>query len=192
MFSFPNERVLDPFAGAGTTVAAALEQGRLGEGIELNRSFEDAIRTRMGGYAEALSMTGQGGTMPDQERAPNAFGSATTLQDVGRDRWKGTGRVEAVEGPTQLRIAGRSWLLEGILPCQPECTDVLSELVRQRKVTVEPTSEHHAYIRLMNRTLINARLIHLGVADPDPMREHRNSSRFQRYADERNLHDPAR
>ena len=192
MFSFPNERVLDPFAGSGTTIAAALEQGREGEGIELNRSFKETIEMRLGSYADQISMAGHGGALPEKERAPNPYGSATTLQDVGRDRWAGTGRVEAVEGPTQLRIAGRSWLLEGILPCEPECTAVLSELVGQKKVTVEPTSEHHAYIRLMNRTLINARLIRMGVAEPDPVREHRNRSRFQRYAQERSQNDSPR
>ena len=185
MFSFPNERILDPFAGAGTTIAAALEQGRVGEGIELNRSFEGVIRKRLGDWASDVEWIGKGGTQPIKERSPNPYGSATTLKDVGRDRWEGTGKVEAVEGPTQLRVGGRSWLLEGILPCEPECTAVLSELVNKRKVTVEPTSEHHAYIRLMNRTMINSRLIHMGVAEPDLMREHRNRNRFLRYARER-------
>ena len=191
MFSFPNERVLDPFVGSGTTVAAALEQGREGEGIELNRAFKDTIEARLGPHLQHISMEGCGGQLTKAARAPSPYGSAVTLQDLGKDRWKGTGRVEAVEGPTQVRVAGRSWLLEGILPCAPECMTVLSDLVAHRKVTVEPTSEHHAYIRLMNRTLINARLIHLGVAEPDPMREHRNRSRFQRYAKERIQNEPA-
>ena len=188
MFSFPSERILDPFAGAGTTIAAALEQGRVGEGIELNRSFKDVIVNRLGKDADAVRFVGEGGTQTQKRPTPNAYGSATTLQDVGRDRWEGTGKVEAVEGPTQLRISGRTWLLEGILPCQPECTAVLSELVNRKTVVVEPTSEHHAYIRLMNRTMINAKLIHMGVAEPDPGRQHRNQRRFVRYAKERS-HD---
>ena len=39
--------VLEPFAGSGTTIAAALEQGREGEGIELNRSFKETIERRL-------------------------------------------------------------------------------------------------------------------------------------------------
>jgi DNA modification methylase len=185
MFSFPGEVVLDPFAGAGTTVAAALEQGRTGEGIELNRDFEDAIRRRLGDAFDQVELIGEGGTTTAVTHASSQYGSATTLDDVGRDRWAGTGKVEAIEGPTQLRVGGRSWQLEGLKPSGPDCMEALSTLVGTRKVVVEPTTSSHAYIRLMNRTLVNARLIRMGVADPDPKRIHRNRTRFLRYASER-------
>jgi DNA modification methylase len=185
MFSFPGELVLDPFAGSGTTVAAAIEQGRVGEGIELNRGFEDAIRQRLGDAMDQVKLSGDGGTTAI-DRSLSPYGSATTLDDVGRDRWTGTGKVEAIEGPTTLRVAGRSWQLEGLIPGGPDCTDALATLVGKRKVVVEPTTGSHAYIRLMNRTLVNARLIRMGVADPDPTRIHRNRARFLRYASERN------
>jgi hypothetical protein len=85
-------------------------------------------------------------------------------------------------------VNGKTWELEGLLPGTSECWEALAELVKNRKVVVEPTSESHAYIRLMNRTLVNARLIRMGVAEPDPARQHRNRSRFMRYALERNQH----
>ncbi len=192
MFSFPGEVVLDPFAGAGTSIAAAIEQGRLGEGIELNRGFEDAIRQRLGPAFDQIEVTGEGGTIATTHHSSSQYGSATTLADVGKDRWEGTGKVEAVEGPTQLRIAGRSWQLEGLKPGGPECTEALAQLVGKRKVVVEPTTHSHAYIRLMNRTLVNARLIRMGVADPDPKRMHRNRARFLRYADERDQEEATR
>lgn len=184
MFSFPGEVVLDPFAGAGTTIAAAIEQGRRAEGIELNRGFEGAIRSRLGDAVESVELVGPGGTPFTGTHKASEYGSATTLEDVGRERWKGAGRVEAVEGPTQLRVAGRSWKLEG-LTGGPACAEALAALVGKKTVVVEPTSQSHAYIRLKNRTLINARLIRMGVADPDPARMHRNRARFIRYAAER-------
>ena len=46
MYSFPGERVLDPFAGSGTTIDVAIEQGRVGEGIEINSEFEEVMRER--------------------------------------------------------------------------------------------------------------------------------------------------
>ena len=186
MFSFPGERVLDPFSGAATTVAAAIEQGRTGEGIELNRDFKSAIEDRLGAAADAVQFV-EGG---ERNRAPTEspfYGSATHPTDVGRDRWEGTARVELVEGPTRLRINGTSWELEGLKPFgSAACWQALKDLVENQRVVVEPTSDSHAYIRLMNRTLVNARLIRMGVADPDPDRNHRNRTRFMRYAAERN------
>jgi len=185
MFSFPDEVVLDPFAGSGTTISAALELGRVGEGIELNRNFETVIRRRLGDAVDRVKMSGEGGTIATQEHSSSQYGSATTLDDVGRERWSGTGKVEAIEGPTTIRVAGRSWQLEGLQPGGAECTDALTKLVGKKKVVVEPTTGSHAYVRLMNRTMVNSKLIRMGVADPDPTRIHRNRARFLRYAKER-------
>jgi DNA modification methylase len=181
MFSFPGERVLDPFSGAGTTVATAIEQGRIGEGIELNEDFRPIIEDRLGDAASSVRFVGQG--EQHREGTPENFqGSATRIEDLGRDRWEGTARVELVEGPNHIRVNGKTWELEGLLPGTAACWEALNELVKNRKVVVEPTSESHAYIRLMNRTLVNARLIRMGVAEPDPERQHRNRTRFMRYA----------
>jgi modification methylase len=48
MFSFPDETVLDPFLGSGTTIRAAMDLGRWGVGYEINRDFEEVIRRRLG------------------------------------------------------------------------------------------------------------------------------------------------
>ncbi len=50
--------VLDPFAGAGTALLVALKMGRRAIGIELNPSYVDMIRKRLGGLAlqEALAL----------------------------------------------------------------------------------------------------------------------------------------
>ncbi len=44
--------VLDPFCGSGTTVLAADNLGRRGIGIELNASYRDVIRQRIGEFEE--------------------------------------------------------------------------------------------------------------------------------------------
>lgn len=43
MFSVRGDTVLDPFLGAGTTLAAAMAAGRHGVGFEIDRSFADTI-----------------------------------------------------------------------------------------------------------------------------------------------------
>lgn len=188
MYSFPNERILDPFCGSGTTVAAAIEQGRAGEGIELNQGFREAIERRLGSLASAVSFRDGGEASVARQTTPSQYGSATHLSDVGQDRWDRTARVELVEGPTQVRINGVSWKLEGLKPGSAACWEALKSMVDHQKVVVEPTEGSYAYIRLMNRTLVNAKLIRMGVADPDPNRSHRNRTRFLRYAAERAGH----
>lgn len=184
MYSFPGERVLDPFSGGATTVAVAIEQGRIGEGIELNQDFEPFMRERLGSAAKDVTFLGEGERSVHREEDNGFYGSATRVSDVGRDRWDGTGRVEIVEGPNRLRVNGVTWTLEGLKVGGNACWEALRDLVQDQRVVVEPTSDSHAYIRLLNRTLINAKLIRMGVAEPDPERNHRNRSRFLRYGRE--------
>ena len=47
MFSVKGDTVLDPFAGIGTTMAAAMAAGRNSVGYEIEPDFKRAIRTRM-------------------------------------------------------------------------------------------------------------------------------------------------
>ncbi len=48
MFSFVGETVLDPFLGSGTTVKVALKLGRNAIGYEINESFLEVIREKLG------------------------------------------------------------------------------------------------------------------------------------------------
>ncbi len=48
MFSFVGETVLDPFLGSGTTVKVALELNRNAVGYEINESFADVIKEKVG------------------------------------------------------------------------------------------------------------------------------------------------
>ena len=190
MYSFPGERVLDPFAGSGTTIDVAIEQGRVGEGIEINRDFEAVMRDRLGQRAEAVRFVGEGEVGRSDESKEAFFGTATRLDQVTNERWENTGRVELIEGPTQVRVNGETWCLEGLKSGGADCWQALADLVKNKRVVVEPTSESHAYIRLLNRTLVNAELIHLGVAEPDPERQHRNRTRFLRYRAEFTQNQP--
>ncbi len=47
--SRPGDTVLDPFAGTGTTLAAAVKLGRQALGIELSRRYENDIHKRLSG-----------------------------------------------------------------------------------------------------------------------------------------------
>jgi len=48
MFSFPGERVLDPFLGSGTTMAVAAQEGRDCVGYEIDPAMREQIERRLG------------------------------------------------------------------------------------------------------------------------------------------------
>ncbi len=45
--SNPGDKVLDPFAGSGTTLAAAAAEGRIADGCELSPEYAELARTRL-------------------------------------------------------------------------------------------------------------------------------------------------
>ena len=55
-FTDPGELVLDPFAGAGSTLVACKELGRSGLGWECDRGFHEAARARIEQAREQLQL----------------------------------------------------------------------------------------------------------------------------------------
>jgi len=54
MFSFAADTVLDPFAGTGTTMVAALEAGRNSIGVEIDPEYFEMARERVGSHCKML------------------------------------------------------------------------------------------------------------------------------------------
>ena len=186
MYTTEGDRVLDPFSGSGTTLAAAHELGRYGLGYEINADFQPLFEERVGaGVCRFIQRDDAHHTRTSAE--PDFFGSAVALGQVGRRRYTDEVRVEEVLGALRVRLSdGRALQLEGLSePTSPEpCAQRLRELTLNKPVVVEPTSEGKGYLRLRNRTLINSRLLREGLAPVDPDAQHRNRKRFLRYASE--------
>jgi modification methylase len=186
MYTQPGDRVLDPFAGSGTTLSAAHKLGRQGLGYELNADFQPLFEQRVG--AGVCRFQRRDDAHRTRETAePAFFGSAVALDQVGRPRHADEVRVTAVTGPLDLALSdGRRIRLEGLAPpVEPgPCEARLRELTLNKAVRVETTGEGRGYVRLRNRTLINSRLLREGLAPVDPQAQHRNRTRFLRYAAE--------
>lgn len=56
LFTDPGDRILDPFAGSGTTLRAAKDEGRRSVGVELDPKYADLAAARLG--QEAFDLFG--------------------------------------------------------------------------------------------------------------------------------------
>ena len=200
MFTFVGDTVLDPFLGSGTTVKAALDLGRNGLGYEINESFTEVIRERVG-LREGQPLF-------------------TSIQIIKRE--KETPQISSLNYhpriqdssvlSSQENILKKSEKLPKVAAIQDEKTIVLDNgsLVRFLGVHIEKSEETKkylqdyllgkyvvlkdatvagengivsAYIYLTNKIFINAYLIKSGLASPDFQVKHRYSEKFRQLAE---------
>ena len=192
MFSFPGETVLDPFAGAGTTIKAAMELNRSAIGYEINRDFEGAMRARLN--AENPDLFGTRIEWRNSSAAPierleagatalmdvkaAKFGSMVELEDLSNRAQSGA-RLKRVISPNCVALTnGETVRLRGVRGLNKgEGVAALEKLLRNRGIFAREVEGGAAYIYLDNKTFVNAKLIRLGVCEPDGS-EHRLAARF--------------
>lgn len=183
MFTFAGETVLDPFLGTGTTLLAAEGEGRRLVGYAGGPDALDVIRERLGLFATGVSF--------ESRSAPSVVVSTPARLEVPPPEPRGREaparpalRVAAVEAVNRLRLAGGDLvLLAGVQPMPGDHhrgREHLRRLIGRGLVEVEDCPGG-AYVRLTNRTLLNARLIRTGHAVADPAALHRMAARFLRY-----------
>jgi site-specific DNA-methyltransferase (adenine-specific) len=212
MFSFAGERVLDPFAGSGTTIRAARELNRIGVGYEINRDFEPAIRKRLGlgenelfphdvefieanlhscSFPEPITPL-ENGLQRQVNPKEFRFGSVIEAADMEKPKQKGL-RVREILSPTRLQLNdGGEVILLGVEPLVDEeqkACDYLNKLVKGKNIFLKFSGEKYAndgvlraYVYLENKTFINAKLIKLGLVQADENTEHHYARRFKEYS----------
>ena len=195
MFSFPGEIVLDPFAGAATTIRAAMDLGRVGVGYEINREFEPLMRARLGleqpdlfgarvewrdSCATPIKPLDKGATGMLMSPKMEKFGSIVEAKDLSNRAERGA-RLKSVISPTRIELSGGETLdLRGVRALASSHVDgvaALEKLLKNRGIFARESEGGAAYLHLDNKTFVNAKLIRLGVCEPDGS-EHRLAARF--------------
>ena len=203
MFSFPGEIVLDPFAGAATTIRAAMDLNRVGVGYEINRDFEGAMRARLG--LEQPDLFGARVEWIESKAAPRAardegatemlmnpktekFGSVVELDDLSHRTERGA-RLKRVISPNCVALTnGETIHLRGVRALAGSHADgvaALERLLKNRGIFARESAGGAAYLHLDNKTFVNAKLIRLGVCEPDGS-EHRLADRFAKIYEAQN------
>ncbi len=207
MFSFPNETVLDPFMGSGTTAVAAKKLNRNSIGYEINPEFIPIIKEKIGGNAFTEIIKQPEITVDFEKKIqelPYRFVDTHKLDkkiDVKKLRYgskidsqSSSEReeyfsVKEIISPELIKLNNDLIIrLIGIKQnpaINGKATEFLREKLKGKRVflrhdEVKYDNDNHlmAYLYLENKTFINAHLLKARMAEVDKSIEFRYKNKF--------------
>ncbi len=200
MFTFVGDTVLDPFLGSGTTVKAALDLGRNAVGFEINDTFTEMIREKLG-LRESHSLftlidiskrDERILTSPSAKYRPRIQDSEITKEQTNyRKNLPEIYKVTAIQDEKTILLEnGKLVRFLGVfINNKDEAREYLQHYVLNKAVILKDIQESDSnevisgYVYLKNRIFINAYLIKSGLASPDETAAHRFSQKFRRLAE---------
>ena len=209
MFSFPNETVLDPFMGSGTTALAAKKLNRNSVGYEINPEFIPIIKEKIGGNDAFMivetEFVKQLETKIGFDKLPYQFVDVHKLDkkiDVKKlqygskiDAESSTKRedlfsVKEIISPELLKLNNDLIVrLIGIKQnpqINGKATEYLKQKLRGKRVFLKYDEQKYdnqnrllVYLYLENKTFINAHLLKEKLADVDNSLDFKYKTKFQ-------------
>jgi DNA modification methylase len=200
MFTFVGDTVFDPFLGSGTTIKAALELGRNAVGFEINESFEDMVREKLGMKGTQsffkqihilrrdeptveVSLSGYRPRIQDSRVFTESANFQNNLQDVYKVIGIPDEKTILLDNGTMVNFLGV------LVDKGHETKKYLQDYLLGKAVILKNTQEIgkngrvSSYVYLKNRIFINAYLIKSGLASPDDQVDHRYSKKFRLLAE---------
>jgi DNA modification methylase len=200
MFTFAGDTVLDPFLGSGTTIKAALELGRNAVGFEINESFEDMVREKLGMKGTQsffkqihilrrdeptveVSLSGYRPRIQDSRVFTESANFQNNLQNVYKVIGIPDEKTILLDNGTMVNFLGV------LVDKGHETKKYLQDYLLGKAVILKNTQEIgkngrvSSYVYLKNRIFINAYLIKSGLASPDDQVDHRYSKKFRLLAE---------
>ena len=211
MFSFPQETVLDPFMGSGTTALAARNLNRNSVGYEINPEYIPIIKGKIGGNDAFMQVETEFIKQSERninfEKLPYQFVDVHKLDkkiDVKKlqfgskiDAESSTTReelfsVKEIISPELLKLNNDLIVrLIGIKQnpqINGQATEYLKQKLQGKRVFLKFDEQKHdnqnrllVYLYLENKTFINAHLLKEKLADVDSSMEFRCKNKFENY-----------
>ncbi len=198
MFSFTGETVLDPFAGSGTTLIAALQLDRHAIGYEIAPHFTKLIQQRVEQtfppmFGPHIAFHRRENPLPPLP--PVAYHPA--IQDISPPPPKNKPpsptlhRVTGIEGSWLVLDTGMKVGLRGIEITQSSLFERYARryllgkqvFLKEREPTTAQARRTRAYVYLKNRIFVNRYLLKAGLARAT-QEEHRLKAKFLRWEKE--------
>jgi len=194
MFSFPEEVVLDPFLGSGTTVRVALELGRNGVGYEIQPAFIPIIQEKLNLFLQQTTIVKREKACPPVD-PPQGYvpriQDARPLVDPNKLKFgtESVYKVTAIREDFSLQMD--NGLVVSLLGIQvpanrrERAMEYLRRYVLGKRVFLRfdrpPQASGTpipAYLYLANKLFINRKMIEMGLADADRSVWHRYRDKF--------------
>ena len=197
MFSFVDDIVLDPFLGSGTTVKVALEQGRKAFGYEINHSFIELIKEKLG---LANSLPGLGKDVKIVERQENKYINfdSNYIPSIKNEKPQIDPLLFGFKAPKLYKVAGiiddhtiqlDTGLKVRFLGVRVVKKDETIQYLKNRLLgkevilkinegEVAGSETVNGYVYLKNKIFINLYLIKSGLAIPDLSQPHQELNKF--------------
>ena len=194
MFSFPEEVVLDPFLGSGTTVRVALELGRNGVGYEIQPAFIPIIQEKLNLFLQQTTIVKREKACPPVD-PPQGYvpriQDARPLVDPNKLKFgtESVYKVTAIREDFSLQMD--NGLVVSLLGIQvpanrrERAMEYLRRYVLGKRVFLRfdrpPQASGApipAYLYLANKLFINRKMIEMGLANADRTVWHRYRDKF--------------
>ncbi|MDP3181226.1 MAG: site-specific DNA-methyltransferase [Desulfobaccales bacterium] len=197
MFTFKGDTVLDPFLGSGTTVKVALELGRNAVGYEINESFLDIIRKKIGLKQPALfcpdgiqqvKRDRQVIDLPRLAYVPAIQDARPQKDEKEIDIKRGPHNkvVKIIDENTLKLDNGQKVGFLGVkIDKKEEALRYLHEFLLGRNIILKYQDNNKinatncpAYVYLKNKIFVNSYLIKSGLGSPDLNIDHKYKKKF--------------
>jgi len=191
MFSFVGDRVLDPFAGSGTTLKSALELCREAIGYEINPEFVELIKRKVGTLNLKIIERKEKPKLPEVNYQPRIKDAKPIIEEkklrFGKQKFYKV--VEVISEKELLLDTGLVVRLSGLeVPKSKakEAMDYLNKYVKGKQVFLKfetgkdfyHTTSVDAYVYLKNKIFINKKMLEMGLAKVDTERDFSYKNKF--------------
>jgi len=191
MFSFVGDRVLDPFAGSGTTLKSALELGREAIGYEINHEFVELIKRKVGTLNLKIIERKEKPKLPEVNYQPRIKDAKPIIEEkklrFGKQKFYKV--VEVISEKELLLDTGLVVRLLGLeVPKSKakEAMDYLNKYVKGKQVFLKfetgkdfyHNNSVDAYVYLKNKIFINKKMLEMGLAKVDTERDFSYKNKF--------------
>ena len=196
MYTFVGDTVLDPFLGSGTTVKAALSMNRNAIGYEINGSFLEIVKDKLGlkqnllQFSDNIQIIKRGTPIKiDEIDYVPRIKDAKPKIDPKKFNFKNNRLYRVIDILDEHTIKLNTALLVKFLGVRiikkEDALRYLKEYILKREVllkfdngSVVNKNTVEAYVYLKNKIFVNAYLIKSGLAEADKTRDYKYRAKF--------------
>jgi DNA modification methylase len=191
MFSFVGDKVLDPFAGSGTTLKSALELGREAIGYEINPEFVKLVKRKVGALNLEIIERKESPKFSEVNYQPRIKDAKPIIEEK-KLRFGKQKLYKVVEVISEKELLLDTGLVVRLLGLEvpeskvKEAVEYLNRYVKGKQVFLKfetgkdfyHNNSVDAYVYLKNKIFVNKKMLEMGLAKVDTEKEFSYKDKF--------------